>query len=188
MSARRNRMVAMLLAMAVLSSCQGYDQPAATTSATTVVSPTAEATPIPFPIGCRPEEVTRLVTDFLTAFNNGEQDRLVRFFPTADTPEGVPNFKPEQFQWYSATVQEHDGAKRHFVTYRRAPLFAYFAERHRQHERLQVRELGVTPTPDPRTVSIIFTLDRQADDLPAAPSYGKGEIHCPSGTISRWSG
>ncbi len=140
------------------------------------------------PPGCQPDEVTRLVTDFLEAFNRGDQDQLTRVFPAQDN--GGVGVDPSRLRWYSVTDEGPDGQKRHFVAHSRAPLLAYFRERHQQHEQLQLRELLVRVdlgTMD--DVPINFQLARQADDIPPERGFasGKGGIYCPTQTIFLWS-
>lgn len=173
---------------ALLAATRATAAAAATTTPRLVVALPVER----FPPGCHPDEVARLVAEFLEAFNRGDQDRLVRLFPAVDSPTGRDHVNPAYLRWYSVTDKGPDGEKRHFVTYTRAPLFAYFRERHRQHERLQLRELVMTPG-SMGDVAIGFTLARQADDLPAGLggpeglARGKGGIYCPNRTIFLWS-
>jgi hypothetical protein len=144
-----------------------------------------------FPPGCSPAQVTRLLTGFVEAFNRGDQEQVARFFPAKDNPS-LGDVAPTYLRWYSVTDVGLDGEMRHFVTSSRARLFAYFQERQRQHERLQLRELVVSPG-NMGDVAIGYALARQADDLPpglGGPEWlarGKGGINCQDQTIFLWS-
>ncbi len=85
----RCRILAVLPLLLAFVACAGGGGGAAGT-ATTGGQPMAlafaDALPITvttarFPAGCQPGEVTRLITDFITAFNAGDQGRLAGFFP-----------------------------------------------------------------------------------------------------------
>ena len=143
-----------------------------------------------FPAGCQPGEVTRLITDFLAAFNAGDQGRLAGFFP-ADSRLPLSRFA----QYFVAEAgMGPDGRARSFSAGSRAQLLAYFEERHGQQERLQLRRLWVEPDDERigETVGIAFVLTRRAADLPpgfggpGGLASGKGQIHCPSRTIYVW--
>jgi hypothetical protein len=123
-----------------------------------------------------------LVTDFLAAFNHGNQATLASFFPDK---VAYPDTTKHGFQWYSVT----DGS-RNFVTYDPADLPAYFASRHAQHEQLRLRRLTVTAGPPSAgfaRLDLTFRLDRQADDLPHSEATGKGAIDCADMNIFVWS-
>ena len=95
----------------------------------------------------RPEEIAKIVTGFLDAFNQGDREALARFFG-------------ENFQMY--TVGEHNrqtGQFRHdvymveqVISYDevvRRPrrevinqLLDYFAARHEQHEQMHLLEIA----------------------------------------------
>lgn len=74
---------------------------------------------------------------------------------------------------------------------RRAPnlytpdtLFAYFAERHTQHERMRLLELVTNQAAGgPMTTAINFRITRTADDLPESTFGGKGGVGCAHGVI-----
>lgn len=168
--------------------------------ATTATSPPATATaapageiltvgtPVAAPmLGCSTEEVARLVTSFVGAFNRGDQTALRAYFPDTDT--GTAGQSPHIFQWYSVT----DGPLRHFVADNRQDLFSYFAQRHEQREHLQLRMIRVGEDRARGLAHISYVLTRRADDL--APELGgperiaqsKGAIHCAARRIVVWS-
>jgi hypothetical protein len=132
----------------------------------------------PLPGGCALEEVVTFLTGFLDAFNRGDKAALARFFPTV---AAYPYADKPGFQWYSVT-----DLRGHFVTYDPAALPAYFAARHQQHEQLQLLELEVAGSWQPR-VDIVFHLRQQADDVPPRTMIGKGAIDCDERTIFVWS-
>lgn len=139
-----------------------------------------------FPPGCHPDEVTQLVIGFVEAFNRGDQTQLAHFFPADNGP------RDRRLEWYSVTDKGLDGKKRDFTAYDRKSLLHYFQERQRQHEQLQLRELGVTPG-SLGDVGIGYTLTRRADDIPSGLggpeqlARGKGGIDCATRTIFLWS-
>lgn len=194
-----------LLAMGTTTSTGDY--PPATTVASTVASPaviTPRGTAGPPPAACDPEEVAQIVLDFLAAFNEGDQARLSGFFPQQGSDEaGVARdpANPNQFQWYtvteaiaSATATPHT-VGRHFEVRNRADLLAYFARRHAQHERMQLRILGVGQLAGsgPDVVNVIYVLRREADDLPLGLggadhiADGKAAVNCRRRQITVWS-
>ncbi len=144
---------------------------------------------------CGPEEVAKIVTGFLDAFNQGNRDELGHFFG-------------ENFQWYS--VSEHDTQTgqliRHVVyiadefnrqdeTARRLRneeikrLLDYFAERHDQHEQMHLLEVAAAGGGG----DMFYKIRRRADDLAAelwGPDFfarGKGFVNCQNQTIDVWS-
>jgi hypothetical protein len=79
---------------------------------------------------------------------------------------------------------------RHRVLYDRADLFAYFGERHQQHERIVLIEVIVSVSQLPEAVGLTFRVRREADDLPAWLSPvagGKAGIECTEHAIYLWS-
>lgn len=130
------------------------------------------------PAGCALEETVQFLTGFLDAFNRGDADDLVRVFPTE---VAYPNVDERGFQWYSVTDQSGN-----YVTYDPAELPAYFAGRHKQHERLQLLALEVAASWHPG-VDLVFRVSRVADDLPLHEMNGKGAMSCDDHTIFAWS-
>lgn len=168
----RCRILAVLPLLLAFVACAGGGGGAAGT-ATTGGQPMALAfgdalpttvTTARFPAGCQPGEVTRLITDFITAFNAGDQGRLAGFFP-ADSILPLSRFA--QYSVAEAGMGP-DGRARSFSAGSRAQLLAYFQERHGQQERLQLRRLWVEPDDERigETVGIVFILTRRAADLP----------------------
>jgi hypothetical protein len=132
--------------------------------------------------GCNAETVNQVITDFLDAFNNGDRDRALRFI--AAGRDGHLLQDPDRFHWYGmGTAGDPTG---HIRTDDRADLVAYFAQRHAQHERLQL--LGVTGQIDPASPSaaLVIQVIRQADDLPTRTTTGKVGINCARRTIYLW--
>jgi hypothetical protein len=157
---------------------EGPDQrPAATPEAATAPRPqvTVREGSGPLPDGCTPEDVADLKMGFLDAFNRGDQAALTAFFPAEAKPPGA--VEPGEFHWFSAPG---------FVAYSRDQLLPYFAERHAQHERLQLLQLEVS-TSWHLGVDIVYDIARQADDIPAHVAGGKGAIDCEERTIFVWS-
>ncbi len=148
---------------------------------------TPSATPATADAGCDNAAVTALVARFLDAYNAGDQARLLAFFPVRAATRGhlVPG-EERFFQWYvdtrKPTRRDEDG----FKAYTRDDLPPYWAQRHVQHDRLQLRQLEYGGRDWTGGVGIGFTLTRQADDLPTHTVIGKGEVDCEQGTIFVW--
>jgi len=125
------------------------------------------------------------VSDFLNAFNRGDQAALVQFFPE----QGVDPTDPRnvnRLEVFSLDAANPSARIDHLNLHTRPTLLAYFAERQRQHE--QIRLLDLQPlAPQNLTIGFSFTLSRQADDLPARTFPGKGEINCAQGTFIVWN-
>jgi len=149
---------------------------------------TPSGTPATPGAGCDDAAVTALVARFLDAYNAGDPARLLAFFPAQAATRGVMVPGEERyFQRYwdvrKPTLRDEDG----FAAYTRDELPPYWAQRHAQHERLQLRQLEDGGRDWTGGVGIGFTLTRQADDLSAHTVIGKGEIDCARGTIFVWS-
>jgi len=116
-----------------------------------------------------------LVTDFLSAFNAGDQGRLQPLW--AQSGQG--------WEWFAT-----DGPDPRIgdVARDRAGLGAYFARRHARHETLRLLSFRWNGTGG-MLGNFEYTLDRQADDLRMTPYGGKGSAVCASTplTIGTWS-
>jgi len=124
------------------------------------------------PAGCRPRPLARRIVAFFDAFNRGD--------PAAT------GFVAPSGGWYSVT----DGRRRHFVTYSRRGLPAYFARRHRHGERLRLEQVDVSFGNG--LGHIAYVIDRRADDLrrlaiTGTTAIGKGAVNCETGQIVVWS-
>ncbi len=143
-----------------------------------------------YPENCSPREVAALVLRFFTAYNGGNQEQLASFFEPHLSVHG-------QAGWYSDTIMTGDvgseNDRRHFVTFGREELLAYFSNRHDQKERLQLLSLNVSPPTSVTRVDVSYTYKRQGDDIEPGPNGvwrmgdGKGVIKCPSLKIGIWS-
>ena len=83
-----------------------------------------------------------------------------------------------------------------FVTYNQGEMLRYFAERHRQGERLELFKVSATQAGllgNKGNVGIVYVLTRDAEDLdpglggPNRIATGKGTINCGSKRIFVWS-
>jgi len=124
------------------------------------------------PAGCRPRPLAQRIAAFFDAFNRGD--------PAAT------GFVAPSGGWYSVT----DGRRRHFVTYSRRGLPAYFARRHRHGERLRLEQVDVSFGNG--LGHIAYLIDRRADDLrrlgiTGTTAIGKGAVNCETGQIVVWS-
>lgn len=129
-----------------------------------------------FPDACRPQSVARLVLDFFGAFNRGDDGKLSRLL--AQEPA---------FQWYSAPGP--DGKV--VAKYRSSAARAYFAQRHRHGERLELVMIDVSYERERDIGHVSYVITRQANDLEPKGEpglvVGKGAIDCGSGTVAVWS-
>lgn len=112
---------------------------------------------------CTPQEVRQVAERFIDAFNRGDTGQLDQLV------------SGDQFGWYSTDAP---GQRLNAEADDRSDLIAYFAARHRQHERLVLISLDVTYA-DVGRGGFWFRLTRRADDgLPPTRYSGKGEIQC----------
>lgn len=149
---------------------------------------TPSATPATTGAACDNAAVIALVARFLDAYNVGDQARLLAFFPVRDATRGhLVRGEETYFQRYwdvrKPTLRDEDG----FAAYARDELPPYWAQRHAQHERLQLRQIDGGGENSFGLVGFGFLLTRQADDLPTHAVYGKAEIDCAQGTFTVWS-
>jgi hypothetical protein len=133
-----------------------------------------------FGAGCRAQDVAQVVMGFLDAFNRGEQTELGTFIGQA-------------FQWYSVTEGNAPQAGRHTVVRTKTDVLMYFAQRHQQHERIQLQEMNISYEESRNLAHIGYVLTRYADDLEPKldtkdnRTVGKGAISCTDQTIVVWS-
>lgn len=159
--------------------------PVSSTSAATAVTRQAS----PTVADCSRETVEQMVLDFVAAFNRGDQQQLARFFPerALATPSVIPIGEETAFRYYRIGHFADGRYVQDFIATRPAEALAYFAERHRQRERLQLRVLSLGIGPDEHGImSISFAFLRYADDIPEQAVTGKGSIDCPNRTILHW--
>jgi hypothetical protein len=122
---------------------------------------------------CTAQQVRGVVARFIVNFNDGDLRQVNRLF----SPAGL-------FKWYSVSGPE---GRIDPVARDRSALIPYFANRHRQGERLTLRSfqykdygLGLS--------EFLYSLTRSARDLPAMSYFGKGAVLClQPRTISVWS-
>jgi hypothetical protein len=151
------------------------------------------------PDGCHPRQIAELVIDFIDAFNRGDQEQLSRLFFISEGPS-PPDFSEGGYypwSWYSVSKVGAEGRiEDGFVTYDQGELLRYFAERHRQGERLELIKVSATQAgllEEENNVGIVYVLTRNARDLepglggPARIAIGKGAINCQSRRIFTWS-
>lgn len=149
---------------------------------------TASAAPGTVGAGCDNAAMTALVARFLDTYNAGDQARLLAFFPAQAATRGVSKAGEERyFQRYwdvrKPSLRDEDG----FAAYTRDDLPPYWAQRHAQHDYLQLRRLQYCGGDWTGGVGFVFELTRHADDLPTHTVVGKGEIDSDQGTIFVWS-
>jgi len=116
------------------------------------------------PNQCTPQRVRQVVESFIAAFNRGDLAQL----------DQLVSQQPP-FVWYAT---DSPGERSNPEASNRDDLIAYFAERHRQHERLVLNSLDVTFTSGSRG-GLWAHLTRSADDgLPPTRYSSKGEVQC----------
>jgi hypothetical protein len=126
------------------------------------------------PGDCTPQGIHQIVERFIEAFNRGDLARLDQLVDA------------DAFGWYStdAPGQRFDPEARD-----RSTLMAYFAARHRQHERLVLKSVNISFA-DLGEGGFSFRLTRSADDgLPPTSYDGKGQVRCAlqPGSLSHWA-
>lgn len=159
-----------------------------TPSRPTVATLTPYPTP-PLPMGCDETKIRGVVADFIAAFNRGDQDGLARVFPVRGSDGDHPwSGDPNQLRWFTLVRASPSKNIDALNLYTRETLLAYFAERHTQHEQIQVLELVVNQAAGPPGAPAInFLITRIAGDLPESTFGGKGGVSCAHGVIFLWS-
>ena len=108
------------------------------------------------PAGCGPQQVVGLMTHFVVAFNEGDEARLERLFPS----------KATLMPWLYSMNR---GGKAEVSTDNSRDLIGYFAERYRRHDQLElvsieIRHSGAT-TDETAYADVTYSMNRRADDL-----------------------
>ena len=126
--------------------------------------------------GCGAVQARATVNEFVAAFNRGQPQKLGRLLARGN----------EGFQWYA--VNAEPGLRTSDAAKNRATLLRYFAERHRQSERLVLQRFTYKGYSLGKA-DFTFELVRSADDLaPEALYGGKGAIACwGHGGIAVWA-
>ena len=150
------------------------------------------------PDGCHPRQVAELVISFVDAFNSGDQATLSRIFFVSEGPS-PPDFSERDYDpwsWYTVGKVEPGGKiESIFVTYDQSELLRYFAERHKQGERMRLLKVSLTHTGllgKDDNVGFVYVLNRYARDLepglggPARIASGQGAINCTNRRIFAW--
>jgi hypothetical protein len=151
------------------------------------------------PDGCSTRQIAELAIEFVDAFNSGDGERLSRLFFVAEGPS-PPDFSEAGYypwSWYSVSeIGENGRIEDGFVTYDQGEMLRYFAERHRQGERLELIKVSSTRAgllEEESNVGIVYVLTRDAEDLapglggPSRIAFGKGAINCERRQIFAWS-
>jgi hypothetical protein len=134
------------------------------------------------PEGCSPYEAAQLMMRLLNAFNSGDQEQFIQFFPPT-------------FQWYSDGWRTGaDGInidEGHLFVSRpgnREDLPNYLAERHQQDDHLQLLKATVMERGQGDAL-VIFQLVREANDVDPGVGdnkryvHGRADIICQSQTF-----
>jgi hypothetical protein len=138
----------------------------------------------PLPAGCLPNDVVAILNGFIDAFNRGDQAALATYL--AEDTVGPTMAMGGDFAWFSVS-----GAPGSFNPGgggdTPGQALAYFAERHRHGERMQLLQLELGTTWWENGIGMTFDVARDADDIPAHIAGGKGAIDCARRKITLWS-
>ena len=164
----------------VFAACGGNDQSSATTRGNPPPSVRVLRDNPDAPAACRVEQAARHVTGFLDAFNLADRRQLRRALAPAT-----------EFMWYSMTESGRDG-RRHIAARTSGEALRYFAERHRERERMHLIEFDVDYDRARNLGQFSLVVARRASDLRrlgigSRIASGKGAINCESGRIVVWS-
>jgi hypothetical protein len=125
---------------------------------------------------CDGSGARQVVDSFVNSFNSGDAKQLDRFVAAQG-----------RFVWYST---DSPGQRFGEEAYNRSTLMSYFAARHDQHERLQLRSFRFNGVYGMGLGGFEFELRRgAADGGSSMPYVGKGAIDCESvpHTLVVWS-
>lgn len=156
------------------SSLSSEPATATSTPATRLASATPIREPSP-PPNCSPLEITQLIDNFAKAYDAGSFEQITQYLDL------------DRFEYFVGGTKAGKSYEE-IRTSSRTELFAYFAQRHAQHEEIQRLEpLVVSPTDNPTgSMLITFILSRRADDFPEVQAGGKAIVDCQSGKLSRF--
>ena len=137
------------------------------------------------PEGCNPSKVAYLIMGFLDAYNSGNQEQIINFFPNT-------------FEWYSdgVVVNGVEVDKDHYFLTRmgnRDDLLSYAAKRYQLNDRLELLQVNVFGPSWHGGVDFSFRLTRTADDVqPKSEGQvryveGGGAIRCQTQKFWVWS-
>ncbi|QIN84522.1 hypothetical protein GBA63_19140 [Rubrobacter tropicus] len=128
-----------------------------------------------------------LIADFFRAFNAGNGPELRRTFAPGNSSPPL----------YGVGTGEHGRGA--FGANRREELLRYFADRHRDGERLRLFQVGVTASGREDTAEVTYLVARSADDLGPVLAdarraesggflyFGKAVIDCETRKILAWN-
>lgn len=153
------------------------------------------------PEGCAPRDAATRFMEFFSALEGGEVSGLRAFFAEDDPPGRADEPAGLAFRWYSVTEGGGAGPKvggrrqplRHFVAYDVAELLPYFAERQRQHERMELVAVEIGTANIDGAAGGTFVVRREADDLEPGLggndriAHGKFVIACAERRFFVWS-
>lgn len=134
---------------------------------------------LPLPAGCDLDRVVAIATGFLDAFSRGDRAALAAIIPDEAGGDAFPG--EGRFGWLSVYGPTGGLAKS------QAEVIAYARARHGKHERIRLRQIEASGSWWDSGVDVVFDLTREADDLPAQATGGKGTLDCVEGTIVVWS-
>ncbi len=161
------------------TSCTANNHPTEpTTTTSTPATRFASATTIREPSSlpnCSQLEITQLIDSFAKAYDAGSFEQITQYLDL------------DRFEYFVGGTKAGKSYEE-IRTSSRTELFAYFAQRHAQHEEIQRLEpLVVSPTDNPTgSMLITFILSRRADDFPEVQAGGKAIVDCQSGKLSRF--
>jgi hypothetical protein len=130
-----------------------------------------------FPNGCKPDQVLNIINGFIRSFNAGENEKAMGFFGLGFIGYSAPGIRDGKPTVITNNLQE---------------LPAYFADRQRFGERLELAKLEIVSKTWHGGIDVVFNIYRKADDLQLSLSSsgrlvgGKGAINCKNQTIIVW--
>jgi hypothetical protein len=165
----------------------------ASTPAATDVFVTRDS--LSLPMGCSPREVAAFLNGFFDAFNRGDMQALVEIWTKEDSPgpRSVREDASSSGTRSPRAARIRTGPWRERSIYDRPELLGYFAERHRQNERMSLVAVRVVRARAPWAAGNQFVVRRSADDLPAGlggrqrVAGGKGQIDCERHRLQLWT-
>lgn len=138
----------------------------------------------PLPAGCTVQMVVDVLLGFIDAFNRGDTEAAIAYFPIEEGFISEPN-APTLFSWF-AVGGGPDTFNPGFIAHNREELRPYLTERHAQRERLYLLQVDMGGAWDGK-VHYTFDVMRQADDIPTHEAGGKGIADCDQSKIILWN-
>ena len=141
------------------------------------------------PNGCTPEQVSRVMADFVEGVNQGDGQKISNSLELTSRP-GPGGVTP--FSWYSVTVDNPQRGGEKFVTYDQNELLSYLKKRHDRGEQLNLLMVAVIGKGENGVVGADVALTRTTDNLNSGSQGAeqlarvKSVVQCDTRKIIRW--